>query len=410
MDEGDRARFGLLETVKAYAEDRLLASDELTEVRGRHLDHFHGLATVHGRTGFSEIRLGVALRPDRGNLTAAFEWAASRRRWASAGELIAGSYSAFIFDGGSIEARGLIERAIAACEIHEPELTDHLRVGLMMSVAWLNDWTTFGRAASTLTTSAIASFRAIGLTCLAFVTALNDVERAHALLSQAQSELEIPLATNPGLYHGIASGLIPWIRGRIAGLSGDFETALRGTEQFLESSKAADYYTTAAARAAKHAAVCQVLLGDPASALRTIEWLEGFDVSIFNGDEIRALAHLALGDAIEAEALIRAHAERALTGRMIGEVCDSALLLAAYAEAEGSQDVARRLLLQMGIGKEAATVIYSGHLAARLGISVQYAERQRIALTYDTSSAEGPSGTRMAAAAVRDELSRRGWT
>ena len=134
-----------------------------------------------------------------------------------------------------------------------------------------------------------------------------------------------------------------------------------------------------------------MLLGDPASALRTIEWLEGFDVSIFNGDEIRALAHLALGDAIEAEALIRAHAERALTGRMIGEVCDSALLLAAYAEAEGSQDVARRLLLQMGIGKEAATVIYSEHLAARLGISVQYAERQRIALTYDTSSVEGPA-------------------
>ena len=79
VDEGDRARFGLLETVKAYAEDRLLASDELTEVRGRHLDHFHGLATVHGRTGFSEIRLGSRCGPT-GGTSRRLEWAASRRR------------------------------------------------------------------------------------------------------------------------------------------------------------------------------------------------------------------------------------------------------------------------------------------------------------------------------------------
>jgi predicted ATPase/class 3 adenylate cyclase len=410
VDKGDRARFGLLETVKAYAEDHLRAAGEVEEVRDRHLDHFHALATVHGRTGFSEIRLGVALRPDRGNLTAAFEWAASRRRWVSAGELIAGSWSAYLFDGGAIEARDLIDRAIAACAVDQTELADHLRVGLMLLVAWLNDWTTFGSAAQVVTTSTIGPLRVVGFVCLAFVTALSDLERADALLAQAQAEFDDALTTSPGLSTGIVTGFVPWIRARIAGLTGDFEAALLGTEQFLDSSISADYYTTAAVRAAKHAAVCRVLLGDPAAAITTIEWLEGFDASIFNGDEIRALAHLALGDVAEAGALIRVQAARALTGRAIGEVCDSALLLAAFAEAEGSRDLARQLLLRMGIGKEAATVIYSGHLAAQLGISDQHAERQRLALTYDTSSPEGPGGTRMAAAAVRDELARRGWT
>ena len=113
VDGGDRARFGLLETVKAYAEDRLAAAGETVETRDRHLDHFHALATVHGHTGISELRLGVALRAERSNLTAAFEWAVTTGRWELAGELITGSYPAYIFDGAALEARHLIKRALA---------------------------------------------------------------------------------------------------------------------------------------------------------------------------------------------------------------------------------------------------------------------------------------------------------
>ena len=81
VDSERRARFGLLETVKAYAEARLAGAGETIDVRDRHLDHFHAAATTHGHTGIAELRLGVALRPDRSNLTAAFEWAATSGRW-----------------------------------------------------------------------------------------------------------------------------------------------------------------------------------------------------------------------------------------------------------------------------------------------------------------------------------------
>jgi hypothetical protein len=92
-----------------------------------------------------------------------------------------------------------------------------------------------------------------------------------------------------------------------------------------------------------------------------------------------------------------------------GQACDSALLLAALAHSEGLDDVARDILGQMGMGLEPATVIYSNDLAAVLGIGAAHHVRQRQTLTFGPNSPEGPSGHRMAAAAVRGELARRGW-
>jgi hypothetical protein len=94
---------------------------------------------------------------------------------------------------------------------------------------------------------------------------------------------------------------------------------------------------------------------------------------------------------------------------MPGEACDGALLFAALAHVEGQDDIARDLLLHMGMGLEPATVIYSGHLAALLGVVVEHSERQLRTLTYDNASTQGASGMRMAAAAVRNELARRVW-
>lgn len=408
-DRGDRARFSLLETVKAYAEGRLRDAGEDHEIRARHLSHFHSVATPAGRTGMSDIRLGGALRPDRSNLTAAFEWGVANDRWIEAGELIGGSYSAYLLDGGTLEARTLIERALPQCAALDAELGDYLRLALLLSVAWINDWATFERGSAELATSPVRYLRAFGLAAHAYVTSFSDVEGAYAELSSAQAEIDAARAMGADLRTEIAAGVIPWIRGRIAGHHGDFEAALRGTQEFLESQKAADYFITASSRAAKHAAACQVLLGEPEAALRTVEWLESFDPSTFNGDEIRALAHLALGALTEAEVVIRRYAARALTGRMPGETCDSALLLAALAHAGREDDVARDLLLNMGMCLEPGTVIYSGHLAAQLGMALEHGDRQQLTLTYDDASPEGPSGMRMAAAAVRKELARRRW-
>jgi hypothetical protein len=54
----------------------------------------------------------------------------------------------------------------------------------------------------------------------------------------------------------------------------------------------------------------------------------------------------------EAIPVIHAHATRGLSGPLPGRICDSALLLAALAHAEGDDDCASDLLVQMGVGLE----------------------------------------------------------
>jgi hypothetical protein len=107
-----------------------------------------------------------------------------------------------------------------------------------------------------------------------------------------------------------------------------------------------------------------------------------FDFVGANTDDIQELANVALGDVAQAESCVRAHAARALTGRLIGEVCDSAVLLAALAHTEGGDDIARAL--------------------------PDHAVAQHLPIAYHTST-EGPGGSRGAMTAVRNELRRQGW-
>jgi hypothetical protein len=406
---GERARFRLLETVKAYAERHLIDAGEAGSVRDRHLCHFHRLATQRGCSGFSELRLGIGLRRDRSNLTAAFERAAADKRWAEAAELIAGSYAAFLLDGGGLEAATLLERAIQECEEHESDITDALHVALAHCLVWLNEWSTVGRIAASLVRSSVPPLRAFGYVVVALVEGFSDVQAAHAQLRRAQSEVDEVLRTSPSLTADIVAGYVPWIRARISANAGDYASSLDDSEAWLAVQKATDFFSTGATRAVKHAAVCQILLDQPQAALRTMEWLEQFNFVGSNTDDIQALSHLALGELTQAERHVRVHAARAMTGRLVGEACDSALLLAALANAEGNDAIARELVLQMGMGQEPAMIVYSNHLASELGITDEHAQRQRFAMGYHSGSVEGPSGSRMAMTAVRDEIRRRGW-
>lgn len=91
---GEVARFTLLETLKAYAEGRLLQTGEASEVRDRHLERFHSLAMSWGRVMSADITLGARLRYDRSNTTAGFDWAATTNQWILGGELLLGSLAA----------------------------------------------------------------------------------------------------------------------------------------------------------------------------------------------------------------------------------------------------------------------------------------------------------------------------
>jgi len=72
-----RVRYRLLEIIRQYAQERLEASGEMAELRGRHLTHYVGLAEKAGPhlRGREQIAWASALAPETDNFRAALDWA-----------------------------------------------------------------------------------------------------------------------------------------------------------------------------------------------------------------------------------------------------------------------------------------------------------------------------------------------
>jgi hypothetical protein len=157
------------------------------------------------------------------------------------------------------------------------------------------------------------------------------------------------------------------------------------------------------------AAVCQIILGMPTQALATVAELDAYGLAFYDGAEVRTLAHLELGDIDAAMRYLRISVTRGRTGRYSGEANDSVLLLAALAYAEGDLALARELLLQSWFCRTDATIIFSHELARRLEVTDEHERCQRRAVTFGSRSAEGINGMHLAMAALRTELTRRGW-
>jgi hypothetical protein len=82
---------------------------------------------------------------------------------------------------------------------------------------------------------------------------------------------------------------------------------------------------------------------------------------------------------------------------------DTVLLFAALADAEGDQEKAAELILQMGTGRSPITIKYGEELAERLGVEELYTSQ------FDTERTGDYLGADRAMAAVRAEAARRGW-
>jgi predicted ATPase/class 3 adenylate cyclase len=106
------ARFRMLETIRTYAEERLVASGEEHSCRRRHLEYFANVAEGWYEQRFSsESRLLAAISAENGNLRAAVDWA---QEHAPATELaMVGALSPlWSLNGQAIEARTRLTAAL----------------------------------------------------------------------------------------------------------------------------------------------------------------------------------------------------------------------------------------------------------------------------------------------------------
>ena len=105
-------RFGMLDTLRAYAEERFTGSPDEAGVRDGHLRHYLDLADAWYEARFaSESRLLPIVDAETDNVRAAFEWAVDRRR-GDAVRLIGGIAPLWRISGRGIEATQKLATAL----------------------------------------------------------------------------------------------------------------------------------------------------------------------------------------------------------------------------------------------------------------------------------------------------------
>ena len=335
-DRDGHVRFRLLETVKAYAEDRLVDAGEAEVARERHLDHFLTLVPFQGSV-VGELPLALRLRADRQNLTAAVEWASATGQWPRAAELLFGGSGVVPLDFAWLEALPLVDRAIEHCAPLDTELTERLRVVRLSLLIQIADVRLFGEVLE-VSASPVGGARVRAKSFLAFLAATTAHDPA-AVVADVEADIEA-LDPSDGLVND-ARIMVALSQGVAAAAADDLEAALafcrRAQACSTEQTDANLHSVTVASLA-----VCEVLQGDPSTGLELIAGLEGSGLPDARGDDIRALAALAAGDLELAAEHIRAHAAHAASGRWMLEWSNSLILLTALSLAEGDRDGARR--------------------------------------------------------------------
>ena len=140
--EGSARRFRLLETVRAYAQQKLVGEHSAADVRDRHLAHFAGVARAIGKgvSTYDEAHwVGVTDR-ETANIVAALRWALDTEQWTPAVDMVVGLCEEAHLRGrddfGAF-GRDLAHRLIAADDARGFEVgACLLRHGLTLEQIW----------------------------------------------------------------------------------------------------------------------------------------------------------------------------------------------------------------------------------------------------------------------------------
>jgi predicted ATPase/class 3 adenylate cyclase len=403
------ARFVLLETVKAYAEKCLRSEGTYEQLRHAHLSHYHQLVSAHGRIMVPELRLGARLKNDRGNLTAAFDWAVEQEHWLLAGEVLLGALSAYELHGAAREAKYLYDRCVGPIRKLDMELADYLTVAMLLSLALLDAWAQAREVASEILGSRNPNCRVAGhgLLSLAMFPIDRSVSDRHMESAEA-ALLEIGSDAHD-LNAELARLWLALVKSNLAGYSHDLEQVRSCANELKRFEETNTYVSFLSMRLSAMAAACSVMFREPHEAIITVDRFRTLATNDTFGDDIRVFAYLAQGQLDPALELTRRHTKRGLEGRISREANDSLLLLSALAFFEGDNDVARYLILRTGFCRHIAMTLLARHLADRLGILEEHAEAQLAAHSFSKDHPEGVLGATMAMNELRTELVRRGW-
>ncbi|MFT7583515.1 MAG: putative ATPase/class 3 adenylate cyclase [Myxococcota bacterium] len=394
--QGD-SRFRLFETTTAYAAQLQVQAGESEMVRGRHLHHFLGLAQRFPAAVDADLAARSQLGADKSNLVAAFEWAASQNDWARASDLLLRTFT--VFYDHATEGIALTERCLEYLDDHEVamQLTHNLW-WLHLMVSDYKGWLADGRW---LRESPSLLYQLYGNCLLAITVGLSDSPQAQRIIEEAAAILE---TLPPGDDAIRAAAHWEAVSGMVHMYLREYGTALNHERSAIDLYAQLGYQSEMSAQSWMNEGVHALLAGDPHTALQSATHYSDARPGLGTGDELKALAYVALGELNEALNATRAYAHAAASGRVVQQPTDALLLLAVLADAEGDRDNARDLVLNMGRCRASQTINYALHVADQLGVSAEYQASQSAITSTDIK----PRAVQDLQT-LKSEMTRRGW-
>ena len=395
-------RFRLLETLKAYAEDRLVDAGEADAVRERHARHFLEASRPDSVPLLLREDLGrtsrVALDPP--NLLMAADWFEARGRY----EDLASVLYAIGAASGSSPLTSVLPRSISCRDrIDDRELVDQLHLAEMTIAHGTGDWDHYISACTELANSPLTTSQAMSHLCLSIVTGRTDPPQA---LASIERFVELWDGGGPDEAETVA-GVLRLI---VAANRNDLSTALSRAPEVLRAVERHGSLDIMWSVTVGIQAVGNWLEGDSEAVRRAVERIITA-IPGSPGDVLPALtafltplAELADGAGARADAAVRAHALDAVSGRMAHVESDALILLAELTRLDGDAERARDLLRSTSSGRSPGSILAGHQVAERLGIHAEI-EAAHIANSADpTWLLDRPRRALLA------EIERRAWS
>jgi predicted ATPase/transcriptional regulator with XRE-family HTH domain len=229
IEGGGEPRFGMLETVREYAEEQLLASGDAETVRARHRDWCLALAAAAepALAGHDQLEWLARLDAERDNLRAALEWSLADEGGGEAGLRLAGALWWFWFAWGHLaEGRQWLDRMLARTRPSDPSsrtVQARALLGAGHLARFQGDWAGAGsyseRSLALCEAAGDASGMGYALHSLGVLAQLEgDWGRARALMERSLAHFRD--AGNEAGHRDVR-----WHLGLVARLEGDYARA-----------------------------------------------------------------------------------------------------------------------------------------------------------------------------------------
>ena len=389
-------RFQLLETLKAYAEDRLVDGGEADDTRERLHHHFAPRSTPTLVVPTQSLSDTVAMEPDHGNITQITDWLHSAERWNELADFLLHT----CINSSRDPVRTLALLGQCRTRIDDPDIDAELAQCQIYNQMIAADWKSHIETCGEEMERDDPHYAGWASLMLSMSVVAGDPDQAIALIDRF---VALPTRLDDDTKH-------LWevtYRTVVSGILGQADSAHRNATEAATIGRRLGVDYRPALWATQILGVCAWADSDREGVNRSIAGIDELVGSTndpalrVHGDFLSALAWV--GD-IEAIGSLRQYLRRCAGGQVALGESDAIVILAVVSEAEGEIDHARTLLTSAIVPRTPGTWLAMYLLAERLGIRDEVHELREAAIADGSYQNLDPPKR-----VLRTELERRNW-